>query len=279
MSNDLTEAFGHPELRSLSTLEAPLDRISLRDHVVEAEIGAFQEERGRRQRLNFNVVVEVLPPEAPFDDDVDRILSYDTITRAIGLELAADRINLLETLATRIAERILLAPQAFRCFVRIEKLDRGPGALGVEIVRHRGQSGAAARADGKPPVPVVIHVRDLQGLNTRINAAQQGAPLVLVPDYPAVAQPVSTNKAAARRIALLALEQSAWIMAGLDDRCLVVGTRTEIDHALRTRQVIVWAPSKLVLDAKIPLKDEGTGKALAEWFAFEFGANKPATWD
>ena len=278
MSNDLTEAFGHPELRSFSTLDAPLDRISLRDHVVEAEIGAFQEERGRRQRLNFNVVVEVLPPEAPFDDDVDRILSYDTITRAIALELAADRINLLETLANRIAERILTAPQAFRCFVRIEKLDRGPGALGVEIVRHRGQSGAAARADGKPPVPVVIHVRHAEGLSARIDAVMQTAPVVLVPDCPSVPQPISTNKAAARRIALLALEQSAWVMAGLDDRCLVVGTRTEIDHALRTRQVIVWAPSKLVLDAKVPLRAEETGAALADWFAVEFGADKPLTW-
>ena len=45
-------------------------------------------------------------------------------------ELAEERLNLLETLAERIADRILHAPQALRVFVRIEKLDRGPGALG-----------------------------------------------------------------------------------------------------------------------------------------------------
>ena len=38
---------------------------------------------------------------------------------------------------TGVADRILLEPQAMRVFVRIEKLDRGPGALGVEIVRAR----------------------------------------------------------------------------------------------------------------------------------------------
>ena len=64
-------------------------------------------------------------------------MSYDRVTEAIALELADERLNLLETLAERVAERILLEPQAMRAFVRIEKLDRGPGALGVEIVRVR----------------------------------------------------------------------------------------------------------------------------------------------
>src|SRR5690606_8212843 len=63
-------AFGPPEARAAATAGPDLpDRISLRDHVVEAEIGAFQEERGRRQRVAFGVVVEVAP-RGPTDDDV-----------------------------------------------------------------------------------------------------------------------------------------------------------------------------------------------------------------
>ena len=54
--------------------------------------------------------------------------------------LSEERLNLLETLAERVAERILLAPQAQRVFVRIEKLDRGPGNLGVEIVRSKSRA-------------------------------------------------------------------------------------------------------------------------------------------
>ena len=136
MSNEIALAFEHPDARSRATGgEHPLDRISLRDHIVEVEIGAFQQERGTTQRVCFNIVVEVRPLDTRIDDDVDRILSYDRVTEAIATELAAERLNLLETLAERIAERILLEPQAERVFVRIEKLDRGPGALGVEIVR------------------------------------------------------------------------------------------------------------------------------------------------
>ena len=80
------------------------------------------------QRIAFNVVVELRPLGNPIDDDVDRILSYDKVTEAIAAELAEERLNLLETLAERVAERILHEPQAMRVFVRIEKLDRGPGA-------------------------------------------------------------------------------------------------------------------------------------------------------
>ncbi|MGH1357118.1 MAG: dihydroneopterin aldolase, partial [Thalassovita sp.] len=48
-------------------------------HVVEVEIGAFQQERGTTQRIRFNIVVEVQPLTGPVDDDVDRILSYDRV--------------------------------------------------------------------------------------------------------------------------------------------------------------------------------------------------------
>ena len=61
MSSDIRLAFAHPSERAEATAEAPLDRISLRDHVVEAEIGAFQAERGHTQRIRFDIVVEVTP--------------------------------------------------------------------------------------------------------------------------------------------------------------------------------------------------------------------------
>ncbi|MEQ9673787.1 MAG: diguanylate cyclase, partial [Roseovarius indicus] len=75
MSNEIRLAFAHPSARADATApDGPLDRISVRDHVVEVEIGAFQAERGTTQRVSFNVVVEFRPLTDPIDDDVDRIL-------------------------------------------------------------------------------------------------------------------------------------------------------------------------------------------------------------
>lgn len=275
MTTDIRLAFAHPEERSLASAGAdPRDRISLRDHVVEVDIGAFQKERGNKQRVMFNVVVEVRPITGPLNDDVDRILSYDRITEAIAAELAAERLNLLETLAERVAERILAEPQAMRAFVRIEKLDIGPYKLGVEIVRSRAE--VPLRVVGQDGVEAVVHplVAFLDNetianadLSRRIDGlVGQGVPVIFVVDLPEVPRPVTGHRPTQRRVDLLAMEQNAWSLAARDSRCVVVATRTEIDWAIRRGQSVVWAPSKMVLDAVDGPKSVEP-VALALWLA------------
>ena len=275
MTSDVRLAFSHPEERSLASASAdPRDRISLRDHVVEVEIGAFQQERGHTQRVMFNVVVEVRPVSAPLNDDVDRILSYDRITWAIATELGAERLNLLETLAERVAERILAEPQAMRAFVRIEKLDVGPYKLGVEIVRSRPETALQlVDPDGTDAVvhPVVIFLGNeaiaAPDLPARIDKAlARGAPVIFAVGSPDFARAQTGHRPTQRRIDLLAIEQNAWGLAARDPRCVVVATRTEIDWAIKRGQSVVWAPSKMVLDAVDGPK--GTDPvALALWLA------------
>ncbi len=282
MSKDIHLAFQHPDARAAAMAESPpRDRISLRDHIVEVEIGAFQSERGTTQRVQFNVVVEVSPYQGPLDDDVDRILSYDTITEAIAHELADERLNLLETLAERVAERILHEPQAYRAFVRIEKLDRGPGALGVEIVRTRAKDLAAVDdIDEDVPHPVVVYLpnqvvadADIPALLDRLEKQHQ--PLILCVGAADVAAPQARMTPAQRRIDLLAIEQNAWVLAGLDRRCVVVNSRTELDWAMKNGQISVWAPSKIVLDAVDgPSAEPGETLSLILWFAEHMNARK-----
>ena len=255
--SDIELAFAHPEARAeASAGENPRDRIALRDHVVEADIGAFQKERGHKQRLRFNVVVEVRPVTEPLEDDVDRILSYDRITEVIADELAAERLNLLETLAERVAERILAEPAAMRAFVRIEKLDIGPYALGVEIVRSRAERPLQrSGADGLEAVhPLIVYLDNptiqAADLSARLDRLQaESLPLILAVGPSDLRQPVTGHRPTQRRVDLLAIEQNAWTLAARDARCVVVETRTEIDWAMRRGQCVVWAPSKLVLDA------------------------------
>jgi len=281
MTDDIHQAFAHPAERSEASADpsVPLDRISLRDHIVSADIGAFQVERGKQQRLRFNVVVEVLPLRGPIDDDVDRILSYDRVTEAIAAELADERLNLLETLAENIALRILVEPQAMRVFVRIEKLDRGSGALGVEIVRVRDTSTAdAPAAQVSVPHPRVVFLDEAAlahpALIPEIDAlAADDLPLVLCVGRSAQPVPLSGMAMAQRRIDLLAIEQNAWVLAGRDKRFIVVGTRTELDWAMRHGQISVWAPSKIVLDAVDgPGAGAGDALGLVSWFAGQIAA-------
>lgn len=279
MTSEIRLAFAHPEDRAEATASPdPRDRISVRDHLVSAEIGAFQTERGATQRLLFNVVVEVRPHPEPLADDVDRILSYDRITEAIADELASGRLNLLETLAERIAERVLAAPQAMRAFVRIEKLDRGPGALGVEIARSRAAVPLQAVGDDRAVHPLVVHLDnaliDAPDLAERLDGLRaRGLPLVLTVGLPDGAQPRVAPRSVQRRIDLLAIEMNAWRLAARDRSILVMDSRTEIDWALRQGQSLIWAPAKLVLDsAQGPLDRAADGAALALWLAEHLAA-------
>ncbi|SOH93467.1 dihydroneopterin aldolase [Monaibacterium marinum] len=278
MTDETAIAFELPHVRAAATAGAmPHDRISVRDYMREVEIGAFLSERGVTQRIRFNVVLEVAAHVAAQDDDVDKVISYDTIINAIEQQLGTERINLLETLAERVAERCLTDRRAIRVFVRIEKLDRIPGALGVEIVRMRPGTDAAplrpamqSEEQSDCPVPEVVLVAALaEGL--RDNLAADTPRVVFVPAIPVA---ITQTGEAARRIALLAYDQGAWAFAANDPRYTVVSSRTELDWALRQGLICVWAPSKIVLDATDPPADD-TPQVLARWFADLVGAEAP----
>ncbi|PRY25026.1 dihydroneopterin aldolase [Aliiruegeria haliotis] len=282
MTRDLPLAFAHPEDRAAATAPkgAPRDRIALRDYVREVEIGAFQEERGVTQRLRFNVVVEVGRASAPLADDVDRILSYDAITEAVEGALSEERLALLETLAERIAETLLLEPRARRVFVRIDKLDRGPFALGVEIERTRDTARVAEPVAEEQTRPLVVHLSNMAIADARLATWLDALealerPVVLTVGLPETSIPVAGAPLPQRRIDLLALEQNAWVLAARDVRCIVVDSRTEITHAITSGRIVVWAPSKVVLDTvDRPEVDPRDAAALSAWFAGTLDAER-----
>lgn len=278
MADEVKHAFEHPLERSLASAQDPaLDRISLRDHIVAVEIGAFQAERDMTQRISFNVVVEVRHAAKDLGDDVDLILSYDRVTEAIDIELAAERLNLLETLAERVADRILKEPQAERVFVRIEKLDRGGGALGVEIVRAMSDVSSAASASDAALNAWVVFLSEAAMSSRNVSnwidqLTKTQVPLVLVVP-PARSDLSARTRLAKAQVTLLAMEQNAWTFAATEPRCAVVETRTELDWACKNEQISVWAPQKFVMDAvESPLHLVDDPVALADWFCSQIGA-------
>lgn len=208
------------------------DRIHLRDYIVSAEIGAFHTERGQRQRLRFNVEVELASHVVGVNDEVDRILSYDVLTGAVAAGLADRRYDLLETLAEKIAAQILAHPRAAQVAVTVEKLDRIPGALGVTLVRHRARVEADAM---HAPIRVIFHGDEL---------VLPGGSVALVPDDPGLPLPQGGN---AREIALLALDQAAWALAGRLG-LTVAASHTELDWAATEGRAVVWAPARMLRD-------------------------------
>jgi 7,8-dihydroneopterin aldolase/epimerase/oxygenase len=109
-----------------------------------------------------------------------------------------------------------------------------------------------------------IHAADLSARLDSLLA--EGLPLILAVGLPDLPRPVTGHKPTQRRVDLLAMEQNAWALAARDPRCVVVATRTEIDWAIKRGQSVVWAPSKLVLDAVDGPKGS-EAVSLALWLA------------
>src|SRR6478752_1819827 len=113
-----------------TNIDAPYDRVFVHDLVLDAEIGVYTHEKGVTQRARFSVDIEVAPSDQAIEDQIGRVLDYDMIIETIKDILAQDHINLVETLADEIATRCLAHPRAASVKVKIEKLDKRPGAVG-----------------------------------------------------------------------------------------------------------------------------------------------------
>ncbi len=115
---------------------AHLDRIYVRDLVLDAWIGIHHHEQGDTQRVRIDVQADIAP--AARNENIRNTLCYDFIIDGIRDIVSRGHIKLTETLAEEIAAHVLGHHLARRVMVRVEKIDRIPGArLGVEIVREK----------------------------------------------------------------------------------------------------------------------------------------------
>lgn len=113
------------------------DRIFVRDLVLPVAIGVYDEEQGVTQKVSFTIEASVATHISAKGDDIVEVPSYDDLVGAVNAVIAEGHINLVETFAERIADHCLRDERIVEVLVRVEKLERGPASVGVEIVRPR----------------------------------------------------------------------------------------------------------------------------------------------
>ncbi len=112
-----------------------MDTIRLSSLHLQATHGCYEHEKKNAQ--TFIVDVEcVLSEELGTSDDLDKTINYEII-RAIVLEIFAQPpLNLIETLAVQIAEKILSGMAVSKVTVKIAKPDIWDDSLpSVEVTR------------------------------------------------------------------------------------------------------------------------------------------------
>lgn len=124
--------------RPASDIAPRIRQVFVRDLVLPCRIGAYRHERSAPQRVRINVNLAVLEGDGQIDDQLANVVSYEKIIEGVRRVTQTGHINLVETLAERIAALSLSDPRVRSVRVRVEKLDVFPdaGSVGVEIERH-----------------------------------------------------------------------------------------------------------------------------------------------
>ena len=111
--------------------------ILVRDLIVPCEIGVFPHEQGTKQRVRVALTLDMAEGGQPIEDRLAATVSYGDIIDRVRELADGGRINLVETLAERIAAICLADRRVRAATVRVEKLDIYPDGtiVGVEIQR------------------------------------------------------------------------------------------------------------------------------------------------
>ena len=279
--SELSEAFVCPVDRSVATAGSKmLDRISVRDYIVNAEIGAFKVEHGVKQKIKVSVVLEILPHNAFETDNVDKVISYDSLVNSIDNHISEERVNLLETLAERIAQSCLNDVRAVRVFVRIEKLEKILGGLGVEIVREnisdlsKIQNTVTSSVREKKSL-CVLNLREnylkKDLLKLFIEKLEKGNEkyIIMVSNF-VESTNIQFDNINDFYVSLLAIDQAAWSFAKKSKRFIVADSRAELDWAINNGRIPIWAPYGMLSKAiNLPKKLNSTPLYLCCWLAQE----------
>ena len=119
----------HPNIR----------HVFVRDLVIPALIGIHKHEKDGQQNIRINLDMEIPETENSIKDSLSDVVCYEEIVDGIRGIVNAGHINLVETLAEKIAARILVDRRIERVRVKIEKLDifADASSVGIEIERSR----------------------------------------------------------------------------------------------------------------------------------------------
>ena len=116
-----------------------LRHVFVHDLVLLASIGIHEHEKASRQRIRVSVDLAVREGDSTglLQDDFAQVVCYEKVVVGIRNLVESGHVNLVETLAERVAGMCLVDRRVRMARVRVEKLDVFPdaGSVGVEIER------------------------------------------------------------------------------------------------------------------------------------------------
>ena len=125
----------------IADAQSSVRHVFIRDLMLNALIGVYGHEKENPQRIRINLDLAVKETPSAVEDRLSDVVSYEDVADGIRSMVASGHVNLVETLAERIADMCFADERVKAARVRIEKLDvfKDAASAGVEIERFRSE--------------------------------------------------------------------------------------------------------------------------------------------
>jgi 7,8-dihydroneopterin aldolase/epimerase/oxygenase len=125
----------------IADAQSSVRHVFIRDLMLTGLIGVYGHEKENPQRIRINLDLAVKETPSAVEDRLSDVVSYEDVADGIRAMVASGHVNLVETLAERIADMCFDDARVQAARVRIEKLDvfEDAASAGVEIERYRSE--------------------------------------------------------------------------------------------------------------------------------------------
>ena len=113
--------------------------VFIKDFIVHEIIGIHDYEKIKKQKIKFNIVIDVNQNTLPNEKDLKSIINYEKITKKLENLVKNKKYNFLESLAEDSFEEIFKDKRISSVKIKIEKPDaiKNASSAGVEIFKSR----------------------------------------------------------------------------------------------------------------------------------------------
>ena len=113
--------------------------IFIKDFIIHEIIGIHDHEKTKKQKIKFNIVIDVNQNTLPNEKDLKSIINYEKITKKLENLVKNKKYNFLESLAEDSFVEIFKDKRISSVKIKIEKLDaiKNASSAGVEIFKSR----------------------------------------------------------------------------------------------------------------------------------------------
>jgi len=113
--------------------------IFIKDFIIHEIIGIHDYEKAKKQKIKFNIVIDVNQNTLPNEKDLRSIINYENITKQLESLVKNKKYNFLESLAEDSFVEIFKDRRINSVKIKIEKPDaiKNASSAGVEIFKSR----------------------------------------------------------------------------------------------------------------------------------------------